>query len=108
MERNPKRVWLTRELTRSERGHFQLEGTCGSERVVVLLDPTIIAKLPESGKEQAILGMLGQIEMAAARMFVLGETQRVHRTNSPEFEYNLIALTDTDLREGGSDSDRSS
>ncbi len=85
-----KRVWLQRTVTENERGHLQLVGDCGTERVVVELDPSVGA----AGRD-AVLAMHGQVERAAQRKFEQGEAYPVYR--SDELVHRLIAITDQDL-----------
>lgn len=65
MTRREKRVWLDADLGFTENGHYQLTGTYGHELIVVVLDPTTLRRLPEDGRNDAILAMRRQIEDAA-------------------------------------------
>lgn len=94
-----KKVWLKRHLIGGENGLFQLEGDCGTDRIVVVLDPSVAAGPPQSARADAIVAMHGRIEEVATAKHHAGESYAVHRYHSLELKHRLIALTEEDLRE---------
>ena len=94
-----KRVWLRPELTNSENGPHQFEGDYGRERVVVVIDPSILGRLGPQ-KEQELLSLRRKVEDAATAKMHAGEAFPVHPYGQTDKRHFLIALTDQDVQLG--------
>lgn len=91
------RLWLKKEVTTNEQGHPKLDGDCGTERIVVVLDPSITKAVPPENRETAILAMHQRIQNAARRKHAARESYPVFPPNRAP--HKLIALTEEDLSE---------
>lgn len=96
MPQDRTRVWLRRELGKSDNGHYQFAGDGGGERIVVVIDPTIIARLGPN-KEKDLLALHRKIEKAATTKLKAQEAYPVHPYGRSDERHLLIALTDQDI-----------
>jgi hypothetical protein len=95
-----KTVWLRKQVSLNERGHFEFFGDCWKDHILVEVDCSITRDIP-GDKQAAILRMHGRIQEVARRMYKEGRAFPAYRTRSGHRRvYHHIAITDLDLVEG--------
>lgn len=94
-----ERLCLKYQVAVNERGHLQVEGYCGGDRIVVELDASVAGDASEQDRIAVILRKHALIQGAARRKYAAGEARRVHYPYSDRYRHHLIALTDQDLIE---------
>lgn len=96
------RIWLDREIIGQPEGAMHFRGTRGDEAVVVAIDGSVFRDWPTTERHSRLLALHDRFELAAKRNFDAGQSGRVHKYHSPDFEHHLIAVTDQDLAEAES------
>ncbi len=94
-----KELWLDKHVVRNERGSFQIVGACGRERILVTLDPDVMAGVPADRKRSAIESIQNQIQDAARRKYRAKEAYPVYYPYSTRFKHSSIALNALDLND---------
>ena len=90
-----ERLWLNREATTNERGHFEFRGDCGLDHIVVEIDQSIADGFSEAEVEERLVEILEQIRNAARRKY--RDCEAYEEYPRPDRRILRIALTDQDL-----------
>lgn len=95
-ERMSKRFWIAQRFLKNERGHYTVTGNCGVDRIVVEIDPSVVAG-PGPAPERRLMKMRAQIQAAARHKWEAGEAYPVYHSHSGRMKHHAIALTAEDL-----------
>ena len=91
-----KTLWISRRFLLNERGHYTVTGDCGTERIMVELDPSVVSD-QAARPESSLATMRARIQAAARQKWEAGEASPVFFTHSGRMQHHLIALTAEDL-----------
>jgi ribosomal protein L13 len=90
------RLWIAQRFLKNERGHYTVRGDCGTETIMVEIDPAVVAG-PDEQPERRLLKMRAQIQAAARHKWEAGEAYPVYHSHSGRMKHQAIALTAADL-----------
>jgi len=92
-----KRLWIAQRFLMNERGHYTVSGDCGSEKVLVEIDPSVVAGQHQDA-ERSLMNMRAKIQAAARNKWEAGEAYPVYHSHTGRMKHQAIALTAEDLR----------
>jgi hypothetical protein len=91
-----KRLWIAQRFLQNERGHYTVTGDCGVDKIVVEIDPSVVAG-SDPTPERRLMKMRAQIQAAARLKWEAGEAYPVYHSHSGRMKHQAIALTAEDL-----------
>ena len=91
-----KDIWIGQRFLMNEFGHYTVTGDCGTERIMIEIDPLALADQGVS-PERSLGNMRATIQAAARRKWEAGEASPVFYTHSGRLKHHAIALTTEDL-----------
>ena len=91
------KLWVGQRYRLNDRGHYTAEGGCGTEKVVVEIDPSVTFLLAEKGPERGLMNMRAQIQTAARQKWEADEAFPQARAPSGRVQPKVITLTADDL-----------
>lgn len=94
-----QQLWLNRQMTTNKQGHRQLDGDCGPDRILVVLDLSVTRGMHPLDTEAGILAIHSRIQNAARRKHAAGGSYPVSLPYQNAVHHKLIALTEEDLVE---------
>ena len=89
-------LWIGQRFLLNERGHYTVAGNCGTERVQVEIDPSIVADRGDKAERQ-LMNLRPKILAAARRKWAAGQSQPQYFSHSDRLQHRSIALTSEDL-----------
>lgn len=89
-------LWIGQRFLLNERGHYTVTGNSGTERVLVEIDPSIVADQGDMA-ERHLMNLRPKILAAARRKWAAGESRPQYFSHSDRLQHQLIALTVEDL-----------
>jgi hypothetical protein len=91
-----KQLWIGQRFLINERGHYTVMGDCGTDRVIVEIDPSIFSA--QAGvAERGLATIRRRIQTAARQKWAAGAACPVLHAHSGQIRYHAIVLTAKDL-----------
>ena len=90
-------LWIGQRFLLNERGQYTVSGACGTARIVVEIDPSIVIDLGDV-PERRLMNIRPAIQAAARRKWEAGESNPEYFSHSGRLKHHSIALTAEDLR----------
>ena len=92
------KLWLKKCTSRNRRGHYEISGDCGSDRIVVGIDRNAASlMIPQVGRELPVR-LHAKIQNASRHKWGAGEARPVHLVRTKTLKYWTIALELEDLK----------
>jgi hypothetical protein len=91
-----KSLWIGQRFLRNERGHYTVSGNCGVDRIMVEIDPSVIAD-QDGNPERRLMNIRAKIQAAARQKLAAGEAYPVFFAHSGRLKHHAIAVTAEDL-----------
>jgi hypothetical protein len=89
------KLWIAQRFVLNERGHYEVAGDCGAERIMVEIEPSVVAD--QANPEKSLAMLRGKIQAAAREKWDAGEAHPVFFAHSGQKKHLAIALTAGDL-----------